>query len=240
MENQLYLVDPDRIEERNLLRQNFYRQDIGRFKAQVLAERLAQQFGRRIEYLTSPIEQMSITDRGVLTIGCVDNPGAREKLQWDGYQMNGQFSYCGIGGWYIDAGNAEYSGQVLIGNALIKELHYALRGETWNLLPLPTVQQPSLLVAAPVKQANCAEAVAAEEQSPVINQAMANLVLTFVHKLLKGELAWMGAYLDLESGSLTTVPATPENVSRMTGLSEYYLGVPKRKSRKVKEKAAAA
>lgn len=91
-------------------------------------------------------------------------------------------------------------------------------------MPLPTIQQPALLApetrpAAP----SCAELVAADEQSPVINQMMAGLVLTFVNNLLSGTLSWMGAYIDLESGSLSTVDATPENVSRMTGFTVRQL-----------------
>ncbi|MDP2662693.1 MAG: hypothetical protein Q8R28_18395, partial [Dehalococcoidia bacterium] len=45
------------------------------------------------------------------------------------------------------------------------------------------------------------------------------LVLTFVHKLLTGSLTWMGAYVDLEAGTLQTVPADPETVARVCGLT---------------------
>ena len=57
-----------------------------------------------------------------------------------------------------------------------------------------------------------------EEQSPTINQTMAALVLEVMHRLLKGTLNYMGAYLDLEVGSLKYVPAEPETVARMFGL----------------------
>ena len=64
----------------------------------------------------------------------------------------------------------------------------------------------------------CAEAVLAEEQSPVINQSMAALVLEFMYLLLQGRLSWMGAYIDMEAGTLQTVPAEPEIVARMLGV----------------------
>jgi len=83
------------------------------------------------------------------------------------------------------------------------------------------VQLPSLLAppTSPVDiPRDCADAVAAEEQSPVINQAMATLVLEFMHRLLTGKLSWMGAYLDLEAGTLQPVPAEPEVVARMLGV----------------------
>lgn len=216
----LYLVDHDRVEERNLRRQNFYLADLGRFKAEALAERLASNYGMTVDYLVSPIEQLYLDDRGHLTIGCVDNPSARDILQYAGtYGMGQKFSYCKMNGWYIDAGNGEHSGQVLIGNALLSELQksfYPERG-LCERLPLPTIQQPALLAPAPALRRDCARAVEADEQSPVINQAMASLVLAFVHRLLAGTLTWMGAYIDLEAGSMSAVDATPENVSRITG-----------------------
>lgn len=215
------LVDPDTVEARNLDRQNFYDEDLGRFKAQSLAERLSRNFNREIFYDVRPIEQMSVEDRGDLTIGCVDNGPAREKLQYAGYHMGGRFSYCKRGGWYIDAGNSENSGQVLIGNALLKELQHSFCGEVCSKLPLPQVQQPALLITQVRPQRNCADA--GDEQSPVINRMMADLLLTFVHKLLTGTLTWMGVYIDLESGAMSPVDAEPATVSRITGLTVRQL-----------------
>jgi len=220
------LVDHDRVEEHNLGRQNFFRQDLGKFKAEVLARRLAANYGRTIDYLTSPIEQLRKYDRGHLTIGCVDNPGAREILQYTGqHSMMGPVdSYCFFDGWYIDAGNGEHSGQVLIGNALLRELKQAFfpgdEKGCCEKLPLPQIQQPALLApeTKPVRPRDCAQRVAADEQSPVSNQAMAALVLQFVHLLMKGELTWMGVYIDLETMTTSPVPIDPETVSRMTGI----------------------
>ncbi len=224
--NSIYLTDFDRVEERNIGRQNFYREDLGRFKSQVLAERLSRQFNRIIHYTVSPIEQLALEDRSNITIGCVDNPTARERLQFAGVQMMaGRYSYQYFNGWYIDAGNAENTGQVLIGNSLLRELKQAFLPElgVCNKLPLPTIQQPGLLAPAPEVQPDCAEAVLNDEQSPIINRMMADLVLTFVYKLMTKKLSWMGAYLNLENGSLATVDAKPETVSRLTGLTVRQL-----------------
>jgi hypothetical protein len=102
-------------------------------------------------------------------------------------------------------------------------MHEAFNEDTHEVsrLPLPTWQLPSLLapVTAPVTPPlDCAEEVAAEDQSPVINQAMATLVLQFVHQFLTGKLTKMGAYLDLEAGTLHTVSAEPVTVARMLGV----------------------
>ena len=53
---QLYLIDPDRVESHNVARQAFDRGDVGRFKAQVLAERLARRFGREVGYSVLPYD----------------------------------------------------------------------------------------------------------------------------------------------------------------------------------------
>ncbi|GAI95486.1 unnamed protein product [marine sediment metagenome] len=88
-------------------------------------------------------------------------------------------------------------------------------------LPMPSMQLPSILIP-PVriepKQRDCAEAIEADEQSPVINQAMAALVLEFVYRLLQGNLIWMGAYIDLDAGTLQTIPAEPVTIARMCGV----------------------
>jgi len=220
----IILIDPDRVEPHNLVRQHFYEGDVGKFKSQAMAERLARQFGRSIGYSVYPyfhdlVEEhyggglMRLMSQGII-IGCVDNPAARRSIaeRFDIYN------------WWIDAGNGYSSGQVLIGNVkdsvhlgggFSEETHQVCR------LPLPTVQLPSLL-APPTTTVDtprdCAEEVAAEEQSPVINQAMATLVLEFVHRLLTESLTWMGAYINLEAGTLQTIPAQPETVARLIGV----------------------
>jgi PRTRC genetic system ThiF family protein len=210
-QNQLILIDHDRVEDHNLKRQAFYTEDLGRFKSETLAKRLAANYNREIKYSVYPYSNNSISG---LTIGCVDNAAARKSIS-DAQKY--------LQGWWIDAGNGQHSGQVIIGNSYSA----AQLGESFDpaknivqKLPVPTIQQPSLLIPVPKteQQQDCAEAVRDDEQSPVINQAMASLVLHFVHKLINGQLSWMGAYLDLEAGTLHTVSADPETVARMMHL----------------------
>jgi hypothetical protein len=44
------------------------------------------------------------------------------------------------------------------------------------------------------------------------------LVVDFIYRLLSGTLTNMEAYIDLDAGTLQTVPATPATVARMAGL----------------------
>jgi hypothetical protein len=146
-----------------------------------------------------------------LIIGCVDDStAARREIARS----------INAGNWWLDAGNGRDSGQVLIGDVNnVESLQGAFNQETMEVChsPMPGMQVPSLL-AAPValkKQLDCAEAVEADEQSPIINQAMANLVLQFVYLFLEGTLTWMAAYLDLEAGTMRTVPLEPITIARM-------------------------
>ncbi len=221
----ILLIDPDRVEKHNLKRQNFFDGEVGKFKSQALAERLSRQYGRRVGYSVFPfdpeMEEPAIggyaSTRALqgLIIGCVDDSTDARRLIGKGLS-----AFLSVGNWWLDAGNGHHSGQVLLGNAPTAK---ALEGGFDRIdkvvyrLPMPSLQVPSLLIP-PTKarpQLNCAEAVEAEEQSPVINQAMAVLVLQFVDQLRKMKLTAMGAYLDLEAGTLQTIPAEPEIVARM-------------------------
>ena len=233
----LLLIDPDRVEPHNLVRQQFFSGDVGKFKSQALAERLARQYGRPIGYSVYPyMPDLVYKDYGGglhtratqgIIVGCVDNAAARLSIAETPH----------LGSWWLDAGNGYSSGQVLIGNA--SNVDY-LQGcfdkeeQEVDLLPIPSLQLPSLLVPPTnpvVDDKDCAEAVQDEEQSPVINQAMATLVLEFMHRLLQGKLTWMGAYLDMEAGTLQTVPAEPEIVARMLGVRVDTLLAKKSKKR---------
>jgi len=81
----ILLVDHDRVEPHNLRRQNFFEGDIGKFKSQALAERMARQYGRPVGYTVYPYDRELLNEatgigmrqmRGII-IGCVDNADAR-------------------------------------------------------------------------------------------------------------------------------------------------------------------
>ena len=223
----LFLVDYDRVEEHNLRRQSFYAGDVGKFKAQVLAERLAGQYGRPIGYSIFPYEKdmfdeefgtMGIRKAGsLLIIGCTDKAESRQKIAESITRRSV------VGNCWVDSGNGYHSGQVLIGNVNKKEElkdSFEINGKEVYWLPSPSLQLPSLLIppTVPEKPRDCAEAVSDNDQSPTINQAMATLVLDVTWKLLSQKLTYMGAYIDLDVGTLQYVPAAPLTVSRMFGM----------------------
>ena len=200
---ELRLIDGDRVEERNLERQNFWPEDLGHFKAQALAERLARRYRRPVAYSVAPLQKGDLNSCA-LVVGCVDNAEARSAIS----------QAVSPSLWWLDAGNGREFGQVLVGNASYEGLPGAFdEGKgLCHALPLPTWVRPELLVPNP--GASCGQAV---EQGPTINQWMAVLVVEVVRRLLEGRLTWWQAYLDLETMGLRTVLATPEAVSRFSG-----------------------
>lgn len=195
----LVLVDPDRVEERNLERQNFFWEDLGKLKSEALALRLSRKFHRAIAYSTLPVG-MTPLDCNCLVIGCVDNGPARRDIARHFY---GRCSH--LPAWWIDSGNDQNSGQILIGNRPGPPQYQDNR---FYSLPLPTQQRPELL-RQPRPARGCAEMAA---QGQTINQSMAALVIEVVRRLITGSCPWIQLYLDMNLGTLQPVFVTPEVV----------------------------
>ncbi len=221
----LVLVDHDRIEERNLLRQNFAREDLGQFKSESLAKRLAQRYGRPVAYSTLPVEMTEIRCPGLI-IGCVDNGLARkqiaERVKGKGLVWVGGYSQAApiefqsgprpeTAIWWVDAGNGENYGQIVIGNTDVSA-DMLPDGNIYRGLPLPTIQKPELLNQAP-RARDCA--AIAEEQGPTINLTMAAAMVEVVRRLIAGTCPWVQLYIDMEAGTLVPVLATPETIKTL-------------------------
>lgn len=239
---QLYLVDPDRVEPHNLLRQAFVKDDQNRFKAEVLAERLSHHFGREIGYSVQPYDRdlhAQVFGKGRsrlnLLVGCVDNAAARRALAATLDEPIGSYGYPHPrpSVWYLDAGNGRNSGQVLLGNVTRPEgLRGAFERENGlcRALPAPSLQRPDLLDAPPqpTPALDCAEAVAQDEQGATINQIIAAIAASYLEKLLAGTCAWMASYVDLDDGTLRCVHADPHTVAALVGLHVNALAPPSR------------
>lgn len=114
---QIIIADGDVVEEKNLIRQNFAHCDIGKNKAQVIAERYAGAFGIKAEYIPDFIEDKNALKKLVSTtgyygpkvilIGAVDNNRSRQLC----HEVFKEFHDL----IYIDSGNGEYTGQIVCG-----------------------------------------------------------------------------------------------------------------------------
>lgn len=123
---ELILIDGDVLEERNLLRQGFLKKDIGRNKAQVLKERFRKVVSSNVEirsvgrYITEIKDLEDVVgDKGDIVIfSCVDNNMARYRIMMAQFKIHSD-SEGGRRVIFVDAGNEEWHGQVLV-NGLMK------------------------------------------------------------------------------------------------------------------------
>ncbi len=223
---QLIFVDPDKVEQKNVGRQLFTRADIGKPKAQVLAQRVMQAFGIVVETYVAPLENCvtrieSADDNLTLIIGAVDNPAARAyicKLVGDAHGNV----------WWLDTGNENHSGQIALGNcAKAAQLKGSVQlGMTQNL-PAPNLVYPDLLETPRVKKskgASCAELTATGEQGLMVNRLVAAWALSLLYDfLIAREIQSFALAFNARTGGTKPYSLDVPTLAQVTGLSETQL-----------------
>lgn len=115
-------VDGDHVEDKNIVRQNFIASDIGKNKAEVMAQRYGRAFGMKVAYLDRFLESSDDTVRRlmpqidnnaieeVVLVDCVDNNKTRRILRNVQHILirDERVRSCVI----LSSGNEEYTGQV--------------------------------------------------------------------------------------------------------------------------------
>jgi PRTRC genetic system ThiF family protein len=181
------VCDGDIVEEKNLVRQNFISADLGRNKAQVLAERYASAFGLEISYIPDFIEDenrlaelvnpeiylpspYSYREKEGISIllGCVDNNRSR--------QLCHQIFKSSRNLIYIDSGNGEHTGQVVCGIRRKGKTYYKPIGDVYPDVLLETDKFPT--------QLSCAEAAVSAPQSIVANIMAGTAVVSYLYNIL--------------------------------------------------------
>jgi PRTRC genetic system ThiF family protein len=181
------ICDGDIVEEKNLVRQNFISADLGRNKAQVLAERYANAFGMEISYIPEFIEDESTLAELVkpdkfsvnpyshekyeglsILIGCVDNNQSR-RLCHDVFNAAENLIY-------IDSGNGEFSGQIVCGIRRNGRTYYKPIGDVYPDVLTETDKFPT--------QLSCAEATVSAPQSIVANIMASTAVVSYLYNIL--------------------------------------------------------
>lgn len=179
------ICDGDVVEEKNLVRQNFTRADLGENKAKILAERYSAVFGLETEYVPSFIESedaleqllkpdgqrvdyQSIIWEQVLLIGAVDNNKSRQLCHRVFHRMNDLI--------YIDSGNGEYTGQVVCGVRRSGKTYFPSIGTVYPDVLEDTDKFPTEL--------SCAEASVSDPQSIAANITAATVVVDIIYNIL--------------------------------------------------------
>lgn len=202
----LTFVDPDIVERKNIGRQNFCPAEIGKDKAETLARRYSAAFGLAITFRADRFNHkcLPISRRNhlVLVVGAVDNNRARMEIADALRHASGY--------WWLDCGNHEASGQVLLGNRSdLSRPEISPLGFCGGL-PHPTVQHPELLEPhLEVAPESCADLTLRDAQSLMVNQMVAAHAAEFVSRLiLARNLDLMALYFDLASGVARSTPIT--------------------------------
>jgi len=177
---QIVLIDPDRVEPKNIGRQALFDpSSIGKFKAECVARRLNFALGLDIAWIPEPVDAKRHFDRygGNLVISCVDNHEARQEIH--------KISGCGV-----YAGNEAHSGQVCIGNAddpdLVRRFIDGRDGK-YPYLPKEGLLFPELLQPEPLRPSppvSCGDRVQEGSQHLLVNDWMSVVIGSYVYKLL--------------------------------------------------------
>lgn len=225
---QLVFVDPDAVEPKNLGRQNFCAAEVGLPKAWALMYRYNLAFGLDARVVQdrfdgSILDPFVGRDRYTLIAGCVDNAAARCDIH---QALN---NYVGGRVWWLDGGNHDQSGQVVLGNCT-----HIVRPEITPLgfcqaLPAPSIVHPELLDGpigqagagqagagqargpAPTDGGSCADLALADVQGLMVNQAVAGWMATYLARLfISRDLDLYATYFDLVAGSCRSLAITRE------------------------------
>ncbi len=221
---EMLIVDPDVVENGNIPRSNFCFAEVGRYKAQTLAERVSTAWGIEISFSSEKYDsekhlKSSSSDYRSLAIivGCVDNHIARREMHraLDEFRSYGDASRI----WWIDGGNGKTSGQVLLGSTTkpLKPEQYFTGTSICRALPSPSLQHPDLLEPERIEaksDASCPERVRLGEQGLIVNQRVAIEIAEMLSALLLTRtLKRFAVYFDLESGSTRSAYCAPSAVS---------------------------
>lgn len=212
----LTFVDPDVVEEKNIGRQNFCPAEVGRFKAEVLAERFNQAYGICIGAIAAEVSncKLDIFEGITIIVGAVDSAAARVQIE---SKVERQKKHSNV--WWLDCGNEYLGGQVLVGNTRELAVSQFMKEEKLGLcsqVPFPSVQSPELVdVKRKAAALPCAEAAVREEQSLMVNKAISTFAAQILYKIVvKRELDVMAVYVGLDACAARPVSITRDNVTK--------------------------
>ena len=202
-------VDGDSVESKNVGRQLFSKRDIGKNKAEVLANRYNQAFGLDVywcpDFLTednfSEIIPGSNRSHPVLILGCLDTAAARKTI------LDKVAGKRGNHVWWLDAGNGQYTGQIVLGSTGSNEkISSGVGAYLVEYLPYPPLVFTDLVNPAQdiERSLSCAEMLQSEEQSLNVNALVAGLMAEMLRLFLTGDLSYNIVQLDISS--FITVP----------------------------------
>lgn len=197
------VVDPDTVSKTNVGRQNFWPSDVGQPKAEILVNRCNMLMQTGWLAKTEKVTDDTRLSNPDIVIGCVDNRKGRASIL-KAIKRSVYGSSC----YYLDIGNREHDGQVVLGEVFGENFKREHR------LPHAADLYPEIIdgsLDATDDTPSCSLAEALEKQSLFINDTMANAACNLLWELFRyGRLTHHGQFVNIKSGRVTPLIIDPE------------------------------
>lgn len=174
--DEICIIDGDIVESKNIMRQNFYPMDVGKYKSEVLATRYSLFYPFKISYITEYITESNIrsilkTDRYTRSI-IIDTVDKKKPRVLISQRMKNMFNVS-----WISLGNSKYEGQAVYSpnrdtNTIVD--HFP---DTFSAHALREEQESE-------SNLNCAIQAVAEPQTMAINRMSAIVGLNLLYSMI--------------------------------------------------------
>lgn len=194
------VVDSDTVSMANVGRQMFFPSDVGKYKAEVLVNRLNIAMGVHWKACNERLTDRARLDFDLI-IGCVDNREARAAI------VNAEKGRRTL---WLDLGNKQHDGQVILGELPASHGEMLQSPRLPHAADLfPEIIDPSLDGTDDTPSCSLAEAL--EKQSLFINRGVALYALNLLSDLFRyGKISYHGVFLNMKTGRSSPLPVDPE------------------------------
>lgn len=195
---QLVLADGDIVEEKNLVRQNFVEEDVGEKKVRVLSRRYGEVYGMTIPFYPEYVKDKTVLESLLaddmadfsptvsVLVGCVDNNRTRQLFHEVFYDYKRKLIY-------VDSGNDEWSGQIILG----------ARNEKQIILPPVGYYYPDILEDEDSifpDEESCQQRVLSSPQNIATNIMAGTLLFGLLNQLLVNGTETYGVTFNARTG----------------------------------------
>lgn len=202
------LWDDDVVSQSNIGRQCFFPADVGQHKASLLINRHNVAWGTEWRAVARRLEPNHEIESDIV-IGCVDSRKGRAAIL-----QAVRSHHC----YYIDSGNGEDSGQVVLGEILPDFSTSPRLPHVADLFP----EMVDVALDAKDDRPSCSVAEALQKQSLVINNAMAQEIFNLLWMLFRhGKLDYTGRFINLKTGMSNPIRADTAVWERMGYVSKH-------------------
>ncbi|QVK17744.1 ThiF family adenylyltransferase [Mycoplasmatota bacterium] len=185
----IYLVDGDRVQTKNIGRQHFSKKHVKKFKAESLVDTATQALGlSNLYYCNQYIKENNVEEilsmllphQKKVIVGCVDNHPTRKLIEeyFDNGNKNSDY-------YYVDCANGQNAGEVVATFIDYRKVHGSYRSEYDPNVLEDTTGADELVVE---DEESCSDAIAAgNEQTIIANRKAAITALELITAYLRGK-----------------------------------------------------